>query len=524
MTDVDAQTLEDQRIERTTKRREDGRSPYESDRDKILYSSALRRLEFVSQVAPAGEGQSYHSRLMHSIKVAQVAHSIADRLKALSLTPEGRTGAAVIASFGGLDPYAAEAGALAHDLGHPPFGHVGERLLNRLASWITGSDVGGFEGNAQSYRILVRLAASGHSFRGLNLTAATFNASLKYPWISSSENKRKYGAYLTESDRFQTTRSYVQNLGRRRTLEAEIVDIADDITYAVHDLEDFFRAGMVPLDVYRAQLKSAPSFNAVQKIAEQIYAEAESVRRWMLEDKGSYPAIIVAPTFDREQLRNIELLMKQFPPEPYYGAWEERGALRLFSSERIAALLDELTFDDNFGVSLSNTGRLWVAFLKALNVHHVLRSPVLLEQQIAQRRLLDTVFRYLAFRICLFVPTHPNVDNEIRLREQLALDKRLINVMEDSRRWAELKNAFPPEMSSDVDDFILEFTKKVDDRNKELEHEGKSADLQDKLKALPDVAARTRCLLDSISGMTEPRLQRLAKLIAGSEMVRLPAR
>lgn len=143
-----------------------------------------------------------------------------------------------------LDEDAAEAAALAHDLGHPPFGHLAEEELDRLAS-----GYGGFEGNAQSFRIVTRLALQSPATPGLNLTRRTLNGVLKYPWPRDAEraaHSEKWGAYESDRQYFEWVR--LASVGDERSLEAQVMDWADDVTYAVHDLDDFYRAGLVPLD------------------------------------------------------------------------------------------------------------------------------------------------------------------------------------------------------------------------------------------------------------------------------------
>src|SRR6478609_9031210 len=121
----------------------DYRAPSQRDRDRVLYSSSFRRLAEVTQVVAANSGYVFHNRLTHSLQVAQVGRRIAEKLNLLQ--PETK-------EF--VDPDVVEAACLAHDLGHPPFGHIAEQKLNELA----GADIDGFEGNAQSFRIVTRLS------------------------------------------------------------------------------------------------------------------------------------------------------------------------------------------------------------------------------------------------------------------------------------------------------------------------------------------------------------------------------
>ncbi|KAB1128349.1 dNTP triphosphohydrolase, partial [Micromonospora sp. AMSO12t] len=151
-------------------------SPFRADRDRIVASPFFARLNGVTQVvSPGGSGLLVHNRLTHSLKVAQVARAIAERLTADEAHRD------LLEKLGGCDPDVVEAAALAHDLGHPPFGHLGERVLDRLARQRLGL-TDGFEGNAQSYRIVTSTEIRGAATTGLDLTAAVRAALLKYPW------------------------------------------------------------------------------------------------------------------------------------------------------------------------------------------------------------------------------------------------------------------------------------------------------------------------------------------------------
>ena len=246
------------------------------DRDKILYSQAWRRLAGVTQViSPDGEDLILHTRMTHSEKVAQVAWSIGANILG-SVDDDERL---KIAQLGGLDLDMIEAAALAHDIGHPPFGHLGESELDKAA--LSSGLADGYEGNAQSFRILMRLARWKQFETGLNLCSGTMGAVLKYPWIrgaeyfdfpsslmgddllSESESRgespnalfwKKFGAYRTEESLLQKARAWLPERFSQdgwkytQTLEASVMDIADDITYAIHDLEDFILGGLIHLN------------------------------------------------------------------------------------------------------------------------------------------------------------------------------------------------------------------------------------------------------------------------------------
>ena len=201
-----------------------GRTEFARDRARIIHSFALRRLAAKTQVAVPWATDFPRTRLSHSLECAQVGREL---------------GAAL-----GADPDLMEGACLAHDIGHPPFGHNGEEALNQIAA-----SCGGFEGNAQSIRLLIRLEAKtvlpdGKSI-GLNLTRASLDAATKYPW-SRAVNARKFGVYEDDLEIFNWYRSGVES--GKTSMEAQIMDWSDDVAYSVHDLEDSLVSGQVKLD------------------------------------------------------------------------------------------------------------------------------------------------------------------------------------------------------------------------------------------------------------------------------------
>jgi dGTPase len=226
------------------------RSPFEIDCDRLLYCDAFRRLAGVTQVVAPLDNLLFHNRLTHTLEVAQLSERISQYL--LTNLPEKYKSSSLI------DPDIARAAALIHDLGHPPFGHLAEKTLDELLK--KNKEKEGFDGNAHSFRIVTRLAAhrsSLHHLRngkdvslGLDLTRGTLSGCLKYPWYygKNKKHKNKFGAYHSESEEFNFAREGYDN-SKAPSLEAQIMNYADDIAYGVHDVLDFYRAGLIPLTI-----------------------------------------------------------------------------------------------------------------------------------------------------------------------------------------------------------------------------------------------------------------------------------
>ncbi|MGB8022661.1 MAG: deoxyguanosinetriphosphate triphosphohydrolase [Candidatus Nanopelagicales bacterium] len=270
-----------------------GRSEFARDRARVLHSAAWRRLAAKTQVMIAGEGDFPRTRMTHSLEVAQVGREL---------------GAAL-----GCDPDLVEAACLAHDLGHPPFGHNGEDVLDQLCSGI-----GGFEGNAQTLRVLTRLEAKafgqpaasppGERSVGLNLTRATLDAATKYPW-PRGPSSRKFGAYPDDMPAFLWMRAGAPD--GQRCFEAQVMDWADDVAYSVHDVEDGIHAGHIDL---RSLHDRATAAALVQLVADEYLP-------------GADPAEL-ADTLDR-------LLAAPFWPVAYTASLRDLAALKDMASRLI---------------------------------------------------------------------------------------------------------------------------------------------------------------------------------------------
>lgn len=259
------------------------RGPFERDRARVLHSSALRRLAAKTQVVQLGESDFPRTRLTHSLECAQIGRELGGAL--------------------GGDPDLVEAACLAHDLGHPPFGHNGETALDAAAA-----ACGGFEGNAQSLRLLIRLegkvlTAEGRS-AGLNLTRATLDATLKYPWQrGTGGGTRKFNCYLDDTEIFDWIRDGAD--GTRTSFEAQVMDWSDDVAYSVHDLEDGIHAGLIRLD----SLRSAEERAQVCALAAAAYcdaAEPELAEVFAaLLDEGFWPPFFSGDLASLAALKNL---------------------------------------------------------------------------------------------------------------------------------------------------------------------------------------------------------------------------
>lgn len=236
--------------------RTEGRQELMRDYARVLYSSSFRRLQGKMQLLGVDASKFNRNRLTHSLEVAQIARSIAMDL--------------------GLEnTVVSETASLAHDIGNPPFGHYGEVVLNELSA-----GCGGYEGNAQAFRILRTLEKKHHRYPGLNLNVRTLMAVTKY-FFNKNQNERKF---LYDSDyEFLCAEIYKHEIQVIKSIDAEIMDLADEIAYAAHDLEDALSFGMIGLGEivheFKISEKYQAAYDTMAQIAQDVQIEAMNSKR-----------------------------------------------------------------------------------------------------------------------------------------------------------------------------------------------------------------------------------------------------
>ncbi len=357
-----------------------GRSDFERDRARVLHSAGLRRLSAKTQVVAAGSADFPRTRLTHSLECAQIGRELGEEI--------------------GCDPDLVDAACLAHDIGHSPFGHNGEFALNELAA-----DYGGFEGNAQSLRLLTRLEPK-VAGAGLNLTRATLDATLKYPWFRASRGDDppgpprftsrsrgdpspqaplgrdsspqaphgKFGVYAEDAEVFGWIRQGAP--AGRSCLEAQVMDWADDVAYSVHDMEDGFHAGLI-------------TFKNLQSAAERAAVSATTAATYCDDD---------VPVAELVEVLDALLALDVWPAH-YDGGPDTVAALKNLTSELIgrfcvaaqqatlAAASAPLT-RYAAGLIVPRRQRLECALLKGITAHYVMTRAGVIAAQAAERELL----------------------------------------------------------------------------------------------------------------------------------------
>ncbi|KAA6232078.1 dNTP triphosphohydrolase [Chlorobium phaeovibrioides] len=256
----------EERPVRETLGRDEGRDEFERDYARTLYSSSFRRLQGKMQLLGIDSSHFHRNRLTHSLEVAQIARNISKML-------------------GLKHPVVAEAASLAHDIGNPPYGHKGEKVLETLTD-----SCGGFEGNAQTFRVLRKLEKKHWSFEGLNLTMRTLFAVVKYNHKRSPKQKK----YLYDED-YEFLSSSLQKCGLcvQKSIDAQIMDVADEIAYAAHDLEDALSFNMVTLDeiIHEFSISSdyKTAYPKLKEIAQGAQKDAFNAKR--LDTSEEYSAV-----------------------------------------------------------------------------------------------------------------------------------------------------------------------------------------------------------------------------------------
>lgn len=315
----------------------------------------------------AGEADVFHTRQQHSIKVAQVGRRLAQKLLAEQQDA---------ANARGLDPEVVEAACIAHDLGHPPFGHIGEHTLDEL---VREHDDEGFEGNAQSFRVITKLTVRFPDSPGADLTRATLAACLKYPWFRAKTGKKskKWSAYKSEKDDFDFAREFQKH--DRKTLEAELMDWADDVAYSVHDLEDFHRCNALPW--------------------QRVFGEKAKIIEHALGDNGSQS--------DKEDLERAYDRLKDFLEgtytellsEPYEGTRLQREQLRRMTSQLIGTYIAAISINpdmsSDLAVRFNEERHSEVRILKQITRDYIIDNPTLAAQQHGQKRIIKDLFEAL---------------------------------------------------------------------------------------------------------------------------------
>jgi dGTPase len=251
-----------------------GRTEFMRDCARVIHSAALRRLAAKTQVAVPWENDFQRTRLSHSLECAQIGRELGESL--------------------GADPDLLETACLSHDMGHPPFGHNGEEALAEVAE-----SCGGFEGNAQSFRLLTRIEAktvdSNGKSMGLNLTRASLDAATKYPW-PRAENPRKFGVYDDDVEIFRWVREGAP--AGRKCMEAQIMDWSDDCAYSVHDFEDAIFAGQVSVknfdndfDILYKEMTTSYGSDATKEEAAAALVRLQQLSCWPINFDRSHRSL-----------------------------------------------------------------------------------------------------------------------------------------------------------------------------------------------------------------------------------------
>lgn len=342
---------------------------FRRDRNVLLAAPEFARLQDVTQVmAPGGPGE-YQTRHSHSLQVARIGRMLSE-----ALLRDSQPGVAS-EQMSGLDPTVVEAAALAHDLGHPPFGHDAEDELDRLL--VAAGVEEGFEANAQSFRVVCALAGAGNPC-GLDLTRATLEAILKYPWLRGGNAlyPGKWGAYASERDIFSWVRAGADGDVPRPSLEARVMDWADLLAYAVYDFEDFVRSGDIPIAHLRA---------------------SAAERQWLLHRVFARRQV---PGEQQELYAQVLDQLLADCPTPIDDTRRFRNALRCFANglvdEAISGVQLQRDVDGPGTLVTASEQHAMIMLTEGLTWHYVIDSAMLAPLRAEQRQLVRELFLVMA--------------------------------------------------------------------------------------------------------------------------------
>jgi dGTPase len=332
------------------------------DRARVIHSAALRRLAAKTQVAVPWENDFQRTRLSHSLECAQIGRELGESL--------------------GADPDLLETACLSHDLGHPPFGHNGEEALADVAK-----DFGGFEGNAQSFRLLTRIEAKtvdedGKSV-GLNLTRASLDAATKYPWPRAI-NPRKFGVYDDDVEIFNWMRKGAP--ADRKCIEAQIMDWSDDCAYSVHDLEDAIFVGQIKadnferdFDILHKEMQDSYGSTATKDEAAAALQRLQQLSCWPRYYDGSHRSLARLKD-STSQLIGRFVLAAELETRKVHGT----GPLQRYEADLVIPREQEVEVD----------------FLKAVAGHYLINAAISQEryakQQIVIKELVEMLHKHAA--------------------------------------------------------------------------------------------------------------------------------
>ncbi len=339
-----------------------GRTEFMRDRARVIHSAALRRLAAKTQVAVPWENDFQRTRLSHSLQCAQIGRERGESL--------------------GADPDLLETACLSHDLGHPPFGHNGEEALAEVAK-----DFGGFEGNAQSFRLLTRIEAKtvdedGKTV-GLNLTRASLDAATKYPWPRAI-NPRKFGVYDDDVEIFNWMRQGAPS--DRKCIEAQIMDWSDDCAYSVHDLEDAIFVGQVKVDnferdfdILHKEMQDSYGSTATKDEAAAALQRLQQLSCWPRFYDGSHRSLARLKD-STSQLIGRFVLAAELETRKVHGD----GSLSRYEADLVIPREQEIEVD----------------FLKAVAGHYLINAAISQEryakQQIVIKELVEMLHKHAA--------------------------------------------------------------------------------------------------------------------------------